>query len=128
MNLKTIKWETRIAPPLVRRCNGTTAGLGYWKVGLEWPYNTPPGQWICDSNIKLEDVDGLNVNCLGLADYHSDTALLEPLISGAQVQVPVGEKGLKLSTTDCKLKRTQEWEFFGFDFEFCTISMLVMYK
>ncbi len=18
--------------------------LGYWKVGLEWPYNTPPGQ------------------------------------------------------------------------------------
>jgi hypothetical protein len=35
----------RIAqPPLVRRCNGTTAGPGYWKVGLEWPYNTPPGQ------------------------------------------------------------------------------------
>jgi hypothetical protein len=31
-------------PPLVRRCNGTTARLGYWKVGLEWPYNTPPGQ------------------------------------------------------------------------------------
>ncbi len=30
--------------PLVRRCNGTTAGPGYWKVGLEWPYNTPPGQ------------------------------------------------------------------------------------
>ncbi len=21
--------------PLVRRCNGTTVGLGYWKVGLE---------------------------------------------------------------------------------------------
>jgi hypothetical protein len=37
-------------PPLVRRCNGTTAKLGYWKVGLEWPYNI----------IKLEDVDGLN--------------------------------------------------------------------
>ncbi len=34
----------RPPPPLVRRCNGTTAGLGYWKVGLEWPYNTPPGQ------------------------------------------------------------------------------------
>ncbi len=33
-----------LPPPLVRRCNGTTAGLGYWKVGLEWPYNTPPGQ------------------------------------------------------------------------------------
>ncbi len=33
---------------LVRRCNGTvrtgtTARLGYWKVGLEWPDNTPPG-------------------------------------------------------------------------------------
>ncbi len=40
--------------------NGTTAGLGYLKVGLEWPYNTSPGQWICDSTIKLEDVDGLN--------------------------------------------------------------------
>ncbi len=47
-------------PPLVRRCNSTTARLGYRKVGLEWPYNTPPGQWICDSTIKLEDVDGLN--------------------------------------------------------------------
>jgi hypothetical protein len=30
--------------PLVRRCNGTTAGLDYWKVGLEWPYNTPYAQ------------------------------------------------------------------------------------
>ncbi len=49
-----------LLPPLARSCNGTTAGLGYWKVGLEWPYNTPPGQWICDSTIKLEDVDGLN--------------------------------------------------------------------
>jgi hypothetical protein len=29
---------------MVRRCNGTTAGLGYWKVGLEWPYKLPPGQ------------------------------------------------------------------------------------
>ncbi len=26
------------------------------------------------------------------------------------------------------LKGTQEWDFFGFDFEFCTISMLVMHK
>ncbi len=25
----------RLPPPLVRRCNGTTARLGYWKVGLE---------------------------------------------------------------------------------------------
>jgi hypothetical protein len=31
-------------PPLVRRCNGTAAEPGYWKVGLEWPDNTPPGQ------------------------------------------------------------------------------------
>jgi hypothetical protein len=46
--------------PLVRRCNGTTAGPGYWKLGLERPYNTPPGQWIFDSTIKLEDVEGLN--------------------------------------------------------------------
>jgi hypothetical protein len=30
--------------PLVRRCTGTSAGLGYWKVGLEWPCNTPSGQ------------------------------------------------------------------------------------
>ncbi len=28
MNLKTIRWEIRIAPPLLRRCNGTAAGLG----------------------------------------------------------------------------------------------------
>ncbi len=47
-------------PPLEGSWNGTTAGLGYWKVGLEWPYNTPPGQWTCDSTIKLEDVDDLN--------------------------------------------------------------------
>jgi hypothetical protein len=49
-----------LPPPLVRRCNGTTARLGYWKVGLEWPYNTPRGQCFCDSTIKLENVDGLN--------------------------------------------------------------------
>jgi hypothetical protein len=34
----------RKPPPLVRRCNGTTVRLGFRKVGLEWPYNTPPGQ------------------------------------------------------------------------------------
>ncbi len=28
--------------PLVGWCNGTTAGLGHWEVGLNWPYNTPP--------------------------------------------------------------------------------------
>ncbi len=49
-----------LLPLLVRRRNGTTAGLGYWKVGLEWPYNSPPGQTICDRTIKLKDVDGLN--------------------------------------------------------------------
>jgi hypothetical protein len=27
-----------------------------------------------------------------------------------------------------KFKGTQEREFFGFDFEFCTISLLVMHK
>jgi hypothetical protein len=47
---------TNIDYLLVRRCNCTTAGLGYWKVGLKWPYNTG----ICDSTIKLKDVDGLN--------------------------------------------------------------------
>jgi hypothetical protein len=41
------------------RWNGTTAGLGYKKVGLEW-FNNNPGPWICDRTIKLEDVDGLN--------------------------------------------------------------------
>ena len=28
----------------IQLVNGTTAGPGYWEVGLEWPYNTPPGQ------------------------------------------------------------------------------------
>ncbi len=27
-----------------------------------------------------------------------------------------------------EVKGTQEWEFFGSDFEFCTISLLVMLK
>jgi hypothetical protein len=39
---KNLNFLFKIA--LVRRCNGTTARLGYWKVGLEWLHNTPPGQ------------------------------------------------------------------------------------
>jgi hypothetical protein len=42
-------------------------------------------------------------NCLRYAGYHSDTALLEPLMCGSQVRVPVGEKGQN-SATDCNLK------------------------
>ncbi len=75
-------------------CNGTAAGLGYEKVGVEWSYNTPSGQWICYSTFKLEDVDDLNDQLqLDYAYHDSDTALLETLLCGSQVQIPVREEG-----------------------------------
>jgi hypothetical protein len=46
-------------PPLVRRCNGTIAGLGYLEVGLDCHLIVPPGQWICSRIIKLLDLDSL---------------------------------------------------------------------
>jgi hypothetical protein len=49
-------------PPLERRCNITTAKLGYWKVGLEWHGLTtlPLGSKSVTAPIKLEDMDSLN--------------------------------------------------------------------
>jgi hypothetical protein len=36
--LVTLSHQSFSQPPLlVQRCNDTTARLGYWKVGLEWP-------------------------------------------------------------------------------------------
>jgi hypothetical protein len=45
--------------PLVRRCN---AGPGYWKLGLERPYNTPPGSESVTalSSWRMWIVEGLN--------------------------------------------------------------------
>ncbi len=45
------------------------------------------------------------INCLRYAGYHSDTALLESLMCGSQVRVPVGEEGQN-STTDCTTLKT----------------------
>ncbi len=62
MNLKTIKSESRIASSIGTEVQGkgTPAGLGYWKVGLDCPYNTPPGGESVDRTSKLENVEGLN--------------------------------------------------------------------
>ncbi len=45
--------------------NGTIAGLGYWKVGLDGLKTLPLEQRICDTTIKLEDVvDGRGISWL----------------------------------------------------------------
>ena len=47
------------------------------------------------------------INCLRYAGYHSDTALLEPLMRGSQVRVPVGEEGKKIPLLTETLKTTK---------------------
>ncbi len=39
----TVGTGTEKPPPLVRRCNGTIAGLGYLEVGLDCHLIIPPG-------------------------------------------------------------------------------------
>jgi hypothetical protein len=65
---------------LIRRSNGTAGGrgLGYWKVGLEWPCNTSP--------LGSESVTALSswrmwtiLMINKLRGYHSVTTLLEPV-------------------------------------------------
>jgi hypothetical protein len=46
------------------------------------------------------------INCLRYAGYHSDTALLEPLMYGSQVRVPVGEEGQNIPLLTVTLKTT----------------------
>jgi hypothetical protein len=46
------------------------------------------------------------INCLRYAGYHSDTDLLEPLMCGSQVRVPVGEEGQKIPLLTVTLKTT----------------------
>jgi hypothetical protein len=50
-----------LAASIGQRCNNTTAGIGYRK-NKGWNCLTIilSGQRICDSTVKLEDVDGLN--------------------------------------------------------------------
>ncbi len=55
--------QMNLAASIGAEVNGTTTGLGYWKVGLEWPYITtlPLGsESVTACTIKLEDMDGLN--------------------------------------------------------------------
>jgi hypothetical protein len=66
-SLATVRHYASIWSPLLRRCNDTTAGQDYWKVGLigltTLHLGMGTGQWICDSPIipiKREDMDGLN--------------------------------------------------------------------
>ncbi len=61
------QWGIYISPHPINLCMFSYrlhwyrgVGLGFLKVRLEWPYNTPPGQRISDTTIKLEELDGLN--------------------------------------------------------------------
>ena len=74
---------------LVRRCNGTTARLGY-RNGLT---TLPLGSESVTALSSWRMWTVWMINCLRYAGYHSDTALLEPLMCGSQVRIPVGEEG-----------------------------------
>ncbi len=85
---------------LAHRCR-----LGYWKMGLGWPHKSPPGQWICDSTIKLEDVDGLNdyLPKISWLPFRYRSAIERCWYVGRRCESQVVRKA-KNSTTDCYLK------------------------
>ncbi len=89
--------------PLVRRCTGTTAGLGYFGSRLGLPCKNPP--------FGSESVPALSscrmwtvcmINCLRYASYHTDTGPLEPLMWGVQVRAQCGERLIPLLTLTLK--------------------------
>jgi hypothetical protein len=83
--------------PLVWRCDGTTVGLGYWKVWLAWHHDTLPGQWVNDSTIKLGDVAGL-AKIFWLPFRYRFASASDVWLAGSSTSW--GGR-LKISATDC---------------------------